>query len=68
MMHSVWRATSDPEKPFVREKHDEDQSELDFDLQAVQSLVARLHECRMRMWKFFNKLISRNAELEEELC
>jgi hypothetical protein len=67
MLHSVWRSTSDPEKPFVREKHDEDQTEVDFDIPTVQRLVNRLGECRKRTWKFFNEQIPGYASLEEEL-
>lgn len=67
MLHSVWRSTSDPEKPFVREKHDEDETEADFDLPTVQRLVDRLGECRKRAWQFFNKQIPGYAKLEEEL-
>jgi hypothetical protein len=67
MLHSVWRSTSEPEKPFVREKHDEHETEVDFDIPTVQRLVDRLGECRKRTWKFFNEQIPGYAGLEEEL-
>jgi hypothetical protein len=67
ILHSVWRPTSDPEKPFVREKHDEHEKEVDFDLRTVQRLADDVNECRKRMWKFFNEQIPDYAELEEEL-
>ena len=53
MLHSVWHTTSDPEKPFVRVKEDEDEPELDFDFPTVKKLVDRMIGCKTRAYNFF---------------
>jgi len=53
MLHSVWLATSDPEKPFVRVKEDEKETEIDFDVETVEKLVDRMGECCNRALRFF---------------
>jgi len=53
MLHSVWLATTDPEKPFVRVKEDEKDQEVDFDVKTVEELVDRMGECGNRAYTFF---------------
>jgi hypothetical protein len=53
MLHSVWLTTSDPEKPFVRVKEDEDEPEIDFDVPTMEKLVDRMVGCKTRAYNFF---------------
>jgi hypothetical protein len=53
MLHSVWLTTSDPEKPFVRVKEDEDEPEIDFDVPTVEKLVDRMIACKTRAYDLF---------------
>jgi hypothetical protein len=53
MIHSVWIASSDPDKPFVRLKEDETDPEVYFDVPTVEKLVERLTEFRNRAYDFF---------------
>jgi hypothetical protein len=67
MLHSIWLATSDPEKPFVRVKEDERDPEIYFDVPTVENLVDRMIECRNRAYDFFCETIAGYAELPATL-
>jgi hypothetical protein len=67
MLHSIWVATADPEKPLLRMKEDESDPEVDFDVQTVQQLVDRMIKFRDRAYAFFCRAIVGYAELPATL-
>jgi hypothetical protein len=67
MIHSVWYETSDPEKPFVRIKEDEKDSEVDFDVPTVEKLVDRMNKFRNRAYDFFCENVPGFSELPATL-
>jgi hypothetical protein len=67
MLHSIWIATSDTEKPFVRVKEDERDPEIYFNVPKVEKLVDQMIECRNRAYEFFCETIRGYAELPATL-
>jgi hypothetical protein len=67
MLHSVWLATTDPEKPFVRVKEDEQEPEIDFDIKTVEELVDRMGECCNRAYAFLVDNVPGYGELPSKL-
>jgi hypothetical protein len=67
MLHSIWLPTSEPERPFVRVKEDEEDPELHFDISALKKLVDHVIEFRYRADGFFIGTIPGYSELPATL-